>query len=148
VANGSVVSGWTSKFYYLVVSYLSRKGLDDVEDDDVICPLGKVPIMTMHQAKGLQFPFVFVGHMNKKAEPTSSHGLEDLFRKYPLPGARPFPSLSADLRAELDLIRQFFVAYSRPEYALILLAAESYLKSESTPCGGHKGWLKTKIDCL
>jgi DNA helicase-2/ATP-dependent DNA helicase PcrA len=147
-ADGSIVNGWTNKFYYLVVSYLSRKGLDDAEDDDVICPLGKVPIMTMHQVKGLQFPFVFVGHMGETPEPTSSHFLEDLFRKFPQDKSRSYGTMVAGTRAELDLIRQYFVAFSRPQYALILLATDNYLKSPAVPCGGYPGWLKNTIDCL
>jgi len=146
--NGAIVNGWTNKFYHLVVSYLSRKGIDDNEDEDVICPPGKVPIMTMHQAKGLQFPFVFVAHMAAGSEPTSSHFLEDLFRRFPEDKSRTFPAMTADVRAELDLIRQYFVAYSRPQYALVLLAADAYLKKECVPCGGHKGWLQSTLDYL
>jgi hypothetical protein len=60
---GDVLEQWSFGFYHLFFGYLSRAGLDEDEDEDVIVPLGMVPIMTMHQAKGLQFPFVFVGHI-------------------------------------------------------------------------------------
>jgi len=59
---GDVFEQWSYGFYHLFFGYLSRVGLDEDEDEDVIAPLGLVPVMTMHQAKGLQFPFVFVGH--------------------------------------------------------------------------------------
>ena len=62
---GDVVEQWSYGFYHLFFGYLSRVGLDEDEDVDVIAPLGMVPVMTMHQAKGLQFPFVFVGHMGR-----------------------------------------------------------------------------------
>ena len=62
---GDVFEQWSYGFYHLFFGYLSRAGLDEDEDEDVIAPLGMVPVMTMHQAKGLQFPFVFVGHMGR-----------------------------------------------------------------------------------
>jgi DNA helicase-2/ATP-dependent DNA helicase PcrA len=62
---GDVLEPWSMGFYHLFFGYLSRAGLDEEEDDDVIAPLGMVPVMTMHQAKGLQFPFVFLGHMGE-----------------------------------------------------------------------------------
>src|SRR5262249_20810345 len=62
---GDVLEPWSMGFYHLFFGYLSRAGLDEEEDEDVITPLGMVPVMTMHQAKGLQFPFVFVGHMGE-----------------------------------------------------------------------------------
>ena len=64
---GDVFEQWSYGFYHLFFGYLSRVGLDEDEDEDVIAPLGLVPVMTMHQAKGLQFPFVFVGHMGEVA---------------------------------------------------------------------------------
>ena len=61
---------WNIGFYNLFFGYLARTGLDEDEDDQMISPPGMVPVMTMHQAKGLEFPFVFVGHMGGAAPPT------------------------------------------------------------------------------
>ena len=51
---GEIVPGWVRQFYHLFIGYLNDAGIDDIEDEDVICPQGMVPVMTMHQAKGLK----------------------------------------------------------------------------------------------
>ena len=52
-------AGGTAAFYYGLCGYLDQKGLDDDEDEEVVCPMGFFPIMTIHQAKGLEFDFRF-----------------------------------------------------------------------------------------
>jgi DNA helicase-2/ATP-dependent DNA helicase PcrA len=110
----------------------------------VICPPGMVPIMTMHQSKGLEFPFVFVGHMGEGARVGPSHYLETLFSAYPANPARSFPRRPEAERAQLDLIRQFYVAYSRAEYALIFLGTKAQFNNLSVPCGPTAGWLRQR----
>src|SRR5579883_197693 len=73
---GDVLEQWSYDFYHLFFGYLARAGLDEEEDGDVIAPLGLVPVMTMHQAKGPQFPFVFVGHMGENPRVSIAHQLE------------------------------------------------------------------------
>jgi DNA helicase-2/ATP-dependent DNA helicase PcrA len=80
-----------------------------------------VPVMTMHQAKGLQFPFVFVGHMGEDLQVSIAHRLETQLSQFPTNLARSFARLPEAVRAELDLIRQYYVAYSRAQWALILV---------------------------
>ena len=65
---------WSDEFFNLFLGYLTAEGVNDEEDDDVIVPRGAVPIMTMHQSKGLEFPFVFTGHMGKDAKISAAHG--------------------------------------------------------------------------
>ena len=56
----NIDTGFLNRFYNMFVSYLIEAGVDDDEDEDVIVPQGFLPIMTIHQSKGLEFPFVFV----------------------------------------------------------------------------------------
>lgn len=141
-AAGVIVSGWVRQFYHLFFGYLNDAGIDDVADDEVICPQGMVPVMTMHQAKGLEFPFVFVGHAGAKASPSETHQLEETFDLYPMNPARSFGRAPALERATLDLIRQYFVAYSRAQYALIIMGSRSQIRSSDTvPCGPDRNWL-------
>ena len=42
-----------NQFYMMFISYLIEAGIDDDEDEEVIVPQGYLPIMTIHQAKGL-----------------------------------------------------------------------------------------------
>lgn len=141
---GEIVGGWLSQFYNLFIGYVMQSGFDDEEDDEVICPPGMVPIMTMHQSKGLEFPFVFVGHMNEKPKVQASHELETLFSAFPANPARAFTRPPEIDRAEMDLIRQYYVAYSRAEYALILCGSRAHLNGDGTPTGPARRWVRQR----
>jgi DNA helicase-2/ATP-dependent DNA helicase PcrA len=139
---GEVVEAWLNSFYHLFLTYLNDTGLDDEEDDEVICPSGMVPVMTMHQSKGLEFPFVFVGHMGASSEVGSSHLLEDLTVQFPGNPLRVFPRPSAQERADMDLIRQYYVAYSRAQYALVLMGTTQQMGKGTIPCGPARRWVR------
>jgi DNA helicase II / ATP-dependent DNA helicase PcrA len=139
---------WLGSFYHLFLTYVMDVGMDDEEDDDVICPSGMVPIMTMHQSKGLEFPFVFVGHMGENAEIGKSHHLEDFFSHYPANPFRTFARRSAQERAEMDMVRQYYVAYSRAEYALIFLGTKTHFDKLAIPCGPTVRWLRNNTNAL
>jgi DNA helicase-2/ATP-dependent DNA helicase PcrA len=126
------------------VGYVAQNGLDDIEEEEIICPPNMVPIMTIHQAKGLEFPIVFVGDVNADAEISDSHQLEDLLGKYPINHSRIFKRPTKKQRAELDLIRQYYVAYSRPEFVLIILGTINQLSKGRIPCGPKSTWLNQK----
>ncbi len=125
-AQGEISFRWRQNFYYSLTGLLVS-GLNDPEDEEIISPPDRVPIMTVHQAKGLEFPFVFVYGFNQNAEPDSSISLEDSlsqFRENP-----SFINFTPNQRAKQDLIRFYYVAYSRPEYALIHLVPKTHLKN-------------------
>ena len=145
---GEVYGAWLGSFYHLFLTYVMDAGMNDDEEDDVICPAGRVPIMTMHQSKGLEFPFVFVGHMAEGIKVGASHHLETLFSAYPSNPARTFPQRPDVERAEMDMIRQYYVAYSRAEYALIFLGLKSHFAKHAVACGPSQGWLKHRTNAL
>jgi DNA helicase-2/ATP-dependent DNA helicase PcrA len=142
---GDVLEQWSYGFYHLFFGYLSRAGLDEEEDEDVIAPLGMVPVMTMHQAKGLQFPFVFVGHMGDDLQVSIAHRLETQLSQFPTNPARSFARLPEAVRAELDLIRQYYVAYSRAQWALILVGTNQQFANGRIPCGPNRSWLPNRV---
>jgi DNA helicase-2/ATP-dependent DNA helicase PcrA len=129
----------------LFFGYLSRTGLDEEEDEDTIAPLGMVPVMTMHQAKGLQFPFVFVGHMGEDANVSVAHQLETRLAQFPTNPARAFARLPEQMRAELDLIRQYYVAFSRAQWALVLMGTNNQFRQGRVPCGPNPAWLPNRV---
>jgi DNA helicase-2/ATP-dependent DNA helicase PcrA len=137
---GEMLGGWLHGFYHLFLGYVLDAGFNDDEDDDVICPLGRVPVMTMHQSKGLEFPFVFVGHMGENPQVSASHEMETLFSAYPANPARAFIRAPAAQRAEMDLIRQYYVAYSRAKYALVLLGTAAHFNKQAVPLGPARHW--------
>lgn len=143
--SGSVHPGWLKTFYRRFFGYLANGGVNDTEDESVISPAGMVSVMTMHQSKGLEFPFVFVGHLGDDAGPESTHELEDMFGAFPNLSGRSFKALSAGVRAELDTVRKYYVAYSRAEHALVLLGTKNQVAKGATPCGPTKDWLRTKV---
>lgn len=93
-------------------------------------PRNRLPVLSIHQAKGLEFPLVIVdvgadfrrvhrAHAFKRfpTEGSMPHRLEDCVRAHSLLAP---PARSAVDRAFDDLYRQYFVACSRPETILIL----------------------------
>jgi len=94
-------------------------------------PRDRLSILSIHQAKGLEFPLTIIdvgsgfrsnhhGHRFKRhpREGSTSHAMEDLVRPHTDLGA---PGRSARDRAFDDLYRQFFVGYSRPMEALLIV---------------------------
>lgn len=147
---GSLPGWWYSHFYYGLCGYLSQKGLDHDEDEDVVCPAGYFPIMTVHQAKGLEFDFVFVGNLGASVSANNAHQLEQDLRQFRhSPPAVIHPIAHAQWH---DDIRQHFVAYSRAKYALVLLATNSQLNKGGgqTASFGVQGggWVRQNVQRL
>ncbi|MDW7726579.1 MAG: DEAD/DEAH box helicase [Candidatus Methanoperedens sp.] len=106
-------------------------------DEDLLetLPNDRINIMSIHQAKGLEFPLVIVDvgsdfrqkHAKQefKRFPTDggkSCNMEDQLRQHSEMGK---PSRLAINRAFDDLIRQYFVAYSRSKDVLLLVGLNS-----------------------
>jgi Superfamily I DNA and RNA helicases len=98
-------------------------------------PQNGINIMSIHQAKGLEFPVVIVdvgsdfkmnyaNHAFKRfpGSPGKSCTLEDNMRKFSKLGIPKRDTLD---RAFDDLIRQYFVAFSRPQGLLLLVGLNS-----------------------
>ncbi len=100
-------------------------------------PRDRMNIMSIHQAKGLEFPLVIVdvgsefniNHRTQRFKRFPENGGEtctmenDLrrFSQFPLPDREPLD------RAFDDLIRQYFVAFSRSQDILVLVGTNSML---------------------
>jgi DNA helicase-2/ATP-dependent DNA helicase PcrA len=147
---GQLPGWWYSSFFYGLCGYLSKKGLDDDEDDEVVCPEGFFPIMTVHQAKGLEFDFVFVGNLGLSVQASDSHQLEQDLRPYRV--SQPAVVHPIGAAQWHDDIRQHFVAYSRARYALILIATDNNLRKtgQQTASFGDQGgsWVRQNIPRL
>jgi DNA helicase-2/ATP-dependent DNA helicase PcrA len=121
-------------FYWGLCRIMDKEGLDDDEDEYDPFPPGRLPIMTIFQAKGLQFPFVFVATSEKDGPRVSGvHEAEDLlqpFRRETKP-----PQFSAEERAAQDYARLFYVAHSRAQYGLIILATDEQAKASAVHLG-------------
>lgn len=84
----------------------------EYEDKEDPFPKGRIPFLTIHQAKGLEFPVVVLGNLRKDA---NERVLDRLARQ--LGARRREPR---DAAPTYDVARMFYVALSRAKQALIL----------------------------
>ena len=150
VTPGVLPEWWYGYFYYGLCGYLQQVGLDDDQDEDIICPSGFFPIMTIHQAKGLEFDFVFVGDLGRRVWGNDTHRLEQDLRQFRT--NQPSVIHTIDESQWHDDIRRHFVAYSRAKYALILIASNSQLRktipATSSFGGLGGGWVRQNAQTI
>ena len=111
-------------------------------DEDIMphVPRSYFPFMTIHQAKGLEYPLVIVdvasdyktNHFMQRfrrfpEEPSSVQNLEDDLAPYCEIGNLRM-NRGALPRTFDDLIRLYYVAYSRPQSVLLLVGLDSCLR--------------------
>lgn len=108
-------TGLRLNFFNSFLSFLVDGGVDDYEDPNVIAPLGRVQIMTIHQSKGLEFPVTIVGSLGHRAR---NNGKERVERLMPFMQRKPMEP--QDKVAEFDSMRLFYVALSRAQKLLVL----------------------------
>ena len=97
---------------YLFALY--RRGESEYEDAEDPFPKGRIPFLTIHQAKGLEFPVVVLGNARKDTH------------KGPQPVERMVQPLleregePLERMAEFDAMRLFYVALSRAKNLLVV----------------------------
>jgi DNA helicase-2/ATP-dependent DNA helicase PcrA len=122
-------------YHYTVVTYKNREhlrfhlfnsffrllhegGINEYEDPDQPFPKGYVQVMTIHQAKGLEFPVVVVGSLDKQLS-TQKQIDRDLQPYYHRPAFEPEDRITL-----FDRMRLHYVAFSRAEKILVLTSHE------------------------
>ena len=106
-------------FFSSFLRLLHDGGINEYEDPDQPFPKGHVQVMTIHQAKGLEFPVVVVGSLSTQLSSPKriDRDLGPFFRR---------PSFEPESRITLfDRMRLHYVAFSRPQKVLVLTAHES-----------------------
>jgi DNA helicase-2/ATP-dependent DNA helicase PcrA len=111
---GKFVRTFFNSFLYA----LWRRGESEYEDAEDPFPKGRIPFLTVHQAKGLEFPVVVLGNPRKQE---SVQKVEEIVRPL-LERAHGEP---LDRIAKFDVARMFFVALSRPQNLLVLCHYQS-----------------------
>jgi len=96
---------------YLYALY--RRGEAEYEDADDPFPKGRIPFLTIHQSKGLEFPVVILGNLRK--DDKGAQQVEQMIRPLLSRQGEPLNRL-----AEFDIMRMFYVAISRAKNLLIL----------------------------
>lgn len=124
-----------SYYHYTVVTHRNREllrfhlfnsfirllydgGINEYEDPDRPFPKGHVQVMTIHQAKGLEFPVVVVGSLTSQLSSPKQVD-RDLGPFYHRPSFEPEARITL-----FDRMRLHYVAFSRPQNVLVLTASE------------------------
>ncbi len=101
-------------FFMSFLFALYRLGESEYEDTEDPFPKGRIPFITIHQSKGLEFPIVVLGNPRKQNRGPQTNELL----------VRPFlnrePGEPLDRLAEFDIMRMFYVALSRAKNLLII----------------------------
>ena len=100
--------------------FLKEGGIDEYEDASEYAPSGCVSFMTIHQAKGLEFPVVIVGSM--EAVPYKQYTDLDKLLQKKYYSKEPFEPLEAT--QNYDFWRLFYTAFSRAQNLLLLTCQE------------------------
>jgi DNA helicase-2/ATP-dependent DNA helicase PcrA len=135
-----------------ILAPIAESSVDVDEEIMPHVPRSRFPIMTIHQAKGLEFPLVIV---DVASDYTRNHPL-NRFRRFP-ESPSSVQNVEDDLapfcqigplrqtrtglqRSFDDLIRLYYVAYSRPECVLMLVGVDPCLRYQSTIRHVATGW--------
>lgn len=105
-------------FFNSFLRLLYEGGINEYEDPDQPFPKGYVQVMTIHQAKGLEFPVVVVGSLSKQLA-SQKRVDRDLAPFYKRPPFEPENRVT-----QFDRMRLHYVAFSRPQKILVLTAHE------------------------
>jgi DNA helicase-2/ATP-dependent DNA helicase PcrA len=125
-----------SYYHYTVVTHRNREvlrlhlfnsflrllydgGINEYEDPDQPFPKGHVQVMTVHQAKGLEFPVVVVGSLSTQLS-SGKQVDRDLGPYYCRAPFEPESRITL-----FDRMRLHYVAFSRPQKLLVLTAHDN-----------------------
>ncbi len=92
---------------------LFRLGESEYENAEDPFPKGRVPFLTIHQSKGLEFPVVVMGGLFRKDREASK--VEEIIRHISKKEGEPLDRIS-----EFDNMRMFYVGLSRAKNLLVL----------------------------
>lgn len=104
---------FTRLFVYGYLYTLFRMGESEYEDAEDPFPRGRIPFLTIHQAKGLEFPVVVLANPCKRDR--GPQKVEQIV--HPLLAGQREP---LDRLSEFDIMRLFYVALSRPQNLLVI----------------------------
>lgn len=104
-------------FFNSFLRLLHDGGINEYEDPDQPFPPGHVQVMTIHQAKGLEFPVVAVGSLAAQTR-TQKDVDRHLGDYYARPPFEPESRITG-----FDRMRLHYVAFSRAEKLLVLTSA-------------------------
>ena len=105
----------------IYIRFMLDEGRDEYENGEDTIPPGHVAFMTIHQAKGMEFPIVFADSLWAYPRDDSGNGIiQYISRKY-----YRRPEFEPEDRVKyFDFWRLYYVAFSRAQDLLILTCSE------------------------
>jgi DNA helicase-2/ATP-dependent DNA helicase PcrA len=136
-----------------VITPIAENVIDVDEEIMPSIPRDRLSVMTIHQAKGLEYPLVIIdvgadfttNHRKNRfrrfpEEPSSTAMVEDMLAPF-TPELGPLRTARSGLdRSFEDLIRLYYVAFSRPQTVLMLVGCDKALRWTSTIKNVALGW--------
>lgn len=115
VITGRLVSDdrFVKLFFNSYLYALYRLQESEYENPDDPFPKGRVPFLTVHQSKGLEFPVVIMGSVFRKERPAGK--VETIIREYVRDEGEPLDKIGL-----FDNMRMFYVGLSRAKNLLVL----------------------------
>jgi len=124
IKDNNFINSFFNSFTYA----LFRLGESEYENADDPFPKGRIPFLTIHQSKGLEFPVVVLGSPDKKMNRIDKK--EIIIRELmPDKEAEPLEKIPT-----FDAMRMFYVALSRAQNLLIL---PRFGRGTKTPPGSY-----------
>ena len=105
---------------------LFRRSESEYEDADDPFPRGRIPFLTIHQAKGLEFPVVVLA--NPRKQNRGPQTVETLVRPLVDREGEPLNRMT-----DFDIMRMFYVALSRAKNLLIIAHLKGQGQSINQP---------------
>lgn len=110
----------TEMLFNLYLRLLFDGGITEYEDDSEYAPSGCVSFLTIHQAKGMEFPIVMVDSLaNVPQKNTNDLMIQIEERYFKRPAFEPY-----DVTKFFDFWRLYYTAFSRAQDLLILTCNE------------------------
>jgi DNA helicase-2/ATP-dependent DNA helicase PcrA len=105
--------GLVRLFFSTYLFALFRRGESEYEYPEDPFPRGRIPFLTIHQAKGLEFPVVVLG--NPRKDSLGPQRVEELVHPFLHSQREPLERMG-----EFDTMRLFYVALSRAKNLLVI----------------------------
>lgn len=119
--NAKFIDKDTEKLFNLYLRLLYEGGMAEYEDDSEYAPSGCVSFMTIHQAKGMEFPIVFVDSMSSYPRAQNDVLMEKIKDRYSMRAAFE----PRDRIKFFDFWRLYYTAFSRAQDLLVLTCNEN-----------------------
>jgi DNA helicase-2/ATP-dependent DNA helicase PcrA len=113
------------RFWISYIYVLFRNGEGEYEDEEMLFPKGRIPVLTIHQAKGLEFPVVILGNPNRH---NTIQPIETLMRRLVDRDREP-----ETLSPKYDNMRLFYVALSRAQNLCVIAHYTGHIHDSLKP---------------